>query len=1030
METTITSPAAQVARSATAVAAGVAATALVALVAARGMGDRSAALNAVPVVAVYGAASVIATLHALRGGLDRVALLFLAGAILVYSAATPVDLLAGGGDVDAPPPSHAMWAAFYPLAYTGLVLMLRTRVHPLPRSVWLDGLIAALALGSLMAVLLYPGLAAGSGDRTRLAAHLAFLVGDAVLVALAIVVCSMMSWRPGRGFAAITAGFGIMLAAGVGSISGGATGAIHNATAANGAYPLALLVVALGMSKPPPSIQRRPGDRMGRLVVPGLSVVLALGLLFADLANDRLVLPLVVIALGAIRAATTTADLRRLYGSRRYERGFEDANIGMAIVDENLRWLRVNAALAEMLGYRPGDMTGRPTLDFIHPADRAVAEDRRADAVAGQAPSARESRFLCADGSMKVVLVTTTLVTDAPDSEPYFFSQLRDVTELRRNGAQQEVIARLGHLALDTTSIQALADEAVAITAQTMGSHRCSLLGLSPDGSELRFQAWSPVDFPGAVAVPAGTGSQAGYTLLHDCPVIANDLKSEDRFTVPQVAVAAGMCRSISVPVRRRGGSTHVLALHDGPRAREFSDVDARFLEGVANVLTSAFDRARDEDELRRRALEDPLTGLANRALLDSQLERGLHAAARRDGRLAVLVLDLDRFKYLNDTLGHSVGDALLCEVARRLSGHVRDEDVVARLGGDEFVIVCMDCDEDAAVAELSQRVVDALAQPFAVGGRELFAPVSAGVAVGGRSATGEALLRDADAAMYRAKENGGARYEVFDADMRARLLHRVSTEAALRGALERDELEVHYQPVVERATGRCAVVEALLRWTDQERGPIGPAEFVPIAEETDLILPIGRWVLETACRQAAVWNANGSRVGVWVNLSPRQVTPELPAEVSRALAVSGLDGSLLGLEITEGMLLEHASTVEVVTDLQALGVHVALDDFGSGYSSLSYLQHYPLDAVKLDRGFVASLDESPASVVVVKAAIDMAAALGLRVVAEGVEREEQLDRLRELGCEYAQGFLFAPPVDAVAAGRLLAERGVAGTPG
>jgi EAL domain-containing protein (putative c-di-GMP-specific phosphodiesterase class I) len=249
-----------------------------------------------------------------------------------------------------------------------------------------------------------------------------------------------------------------------------------------------------------------------------------------------------------------------------------------------------------------------------------------------------------------------------------------------------------------------------------------------------------------------------------------------------------------------------------------------------------------------------------------------------------------------------------------------------------------------------------------------------------------------------------------------------MSTEAALRQALDRHELCVRYQPVVEPATGRVAGFEALLRWHHPDRGLVSPAEFIPIAEETDLILPIGRWVLRTACAQAAVWNRArpSDPVAMAVNLSPRQVTPELVDDVAGALAHSGLPAGWLMLEITESLLLEQASTIGVVSDLRALGVRVALDDFGSGYSSLSYLQSYPLDVVKLDRGFVDSLDESTASAAVVTAAIDMARALGLRVVAEGVERESQLVRLRELGCPYVQGFLFAPALDPADAAELL----------
>jgi diguanylate cyclase (GGDEF)-like protein/PAS domain S-box-containing protein len=981
------------------------------------VGDASSTL-------LYAVAASVAFLHALRAERDRVALFLLAAGVALYGLATPVYLLAGAGE-SAPALTHVLWTAFYMLAYVAVVLVLRARIQPLPRSLWIDGLIAALTLGSLMSAFMYPALAEHSrGDGTQIAAYLVYPVGDAVLLALALVAVSLTGWRPGRGLAIITAAFAILLMADCMLIYAGATRVIEHGTIMSPAYPLAMLAVALGMAVPAPSIRRKPGDRLVRLAFPGACVVVAVGLLVADqyleFPNDRVVLPLVVIALGGVRAGLTIADLRRLYESRRYERGFQDAAIGMAMVSQDLRWLRVNRAFAQLLGYQAGALVGCPVADVIHPDDRAHTEARRDAALSGTGPAPREMRFVCSDGSVKYVLSTAALVADEPSAEPYFFSQFHDVTDRRRAAAQQAAIARLGHLALDATDARPLSHEAVALIAETMAVDHCSLVGLTPDGQELRFEAWSHSTLPYDLMLPAGAGSQAGYTLLHDQPVIANDLDTETRFAVPQQKITAGMRRAVSVPVRRRGGSTHVLSAHERPRSRRFGEADVRFLEAVANVLASALDRMAAEDELRRRALEDPLTGLANRALLGSQLEHAVHAAARHGDEVAVLLLDLDRFKYLNDTLGHGAGDGLLREVAMRLRGEMRDEDVVARLGGDEFVVVCTDARGDAAIAEVAQRIVDVVGQPFRVGGRELFVAASVGVAVGGGGASAEGLLRDADAAMYRAKEEGGARYEIFDADLRARLLHRVSTEVELRSALERGELEVQYQPIVELASGHCYAVEALLRWHHPERGLVSPADFVPIAEETDLIVPIGRWVLETACRQGAEWNAGDAQVSISVNLSPRQVTAGLPDDVAGILEATGLPADLLMLEITEGLLLDGAGTIDTVGALREMGVHVALDDFGSGYSSLSYLQTYPIDVVKLDRWFVAPLDESPVTAAVVKAAIDMARALGLRVVAEGVERQEQVDRLRGLGCRYAQGFLFAPSLDADAAGRLI----------
>jgi diguanylate cyclase (GGDEF)-like protein/PAS domain S-box-containing protein len=981
------------------------------------------------VQAIYVGAAATVAMRARRPGPDRTAWALLAGGMACYALGFVAFAAVGGPGATAPVFVHALWLSFYPLAFIALAELLRARMTPFPRTLWVDSLTGALTIGSILMIWVFPPLLERyGGDAAQTVALLAYPVFDATLLTFALIAVTLSGWRPGASWLLLAMAFAVVLLGDSLLLYEGATGPLGHPAAMSTAFPAAVLLMAAASLSVPRPLRRRPEDRIAWLLFPGACVVVALALIVVDqfraLPNDTLLLPLVVIALAGVRAAATIADQRRVYETRRFERGFQDATIGMAIVSAtDLTWMQVNGSLAEMVGYAPDELVGRPILDVMHRDDQALTVERRDAAVGDRGrPPAREVRFLRSDGAVLDVAVTTSLVHDDEASEPYFFSQMQDVTARRRAERQKAAIAELGHRALRVSDVRPLMQDAVELVAETLAVHQASLLRLSADGSEFRFEAWASPQTPYDIGIPTGKGSQAGYTLMQDAAVIANDLQAEARFSVPRTPFTIGPARAVSVPVRRRGGPNDVLLVHEAARDRRFDDDDARFLEAVANVLAGALDRADADGELRRRALEDPLTGLANRALMNSQLEHALHATSRHGSQVAVLLLDLDRFKYLNDTLGHSLGDALLREVAMRLRSEVRDEDVVARLGGDEFVIVCMEPAGEAGIAEIAQRIVDVLAEPFSVGARELFATASVGVAVGGAGATAERLLRDADAAMYRAKDGGGARYEVFDAELRARLVQRMSTEAALRQALDRHELCVRYQPVVEPATGRVAGFEALLRWHHPDRGLVSPAEFIPIAEETDLILPIGRWVLRTACAQAAVWNRArpSDPVAMAVNLSPRQVTPELVDDVAGALAHSGLPAGWLMLEITESLLLEQASTIGVVSDLRALGVRVALDDFGSGYSSLSYLQSYPLDVVKLDRGFVDSLDESTASAAVVTAAIDMARALGLRVVAEGVERESQLVRLRELGCPYVQGFLFAPALDPADAAELL----------
>jgi Amt family ammonium transporter len=434
-------------------------------------------------------------------------------------------------------------------------------------------------------------------------------------------------------------------------------------------------------------------------------------------------------------------------------------------------------------------------------------------------------------------------------------------------------------------------------------------------------------------------------------------------------------------------------------------------------VLADAIHRRATEDEIRHQALHDPLTGLPNRVLFADRLGHALARLRRSEGAVGVLFLDLDHFKLVNDSLGHQAGDDLLVAVAPRLRQIVRPADTVARFGGDEFGILLEDIESERDAAEVAERVAAAFARPFLVEGSEHFVTASVGIAIAS-AATGapEELIRDADAAMYRAKERGRARYELFDEIMRARAVGRLRVENELRRALERDELCLHYQPVVSVRDGAVTGFEALLRWNHPERGLVGPLEFIWVAEEGGLIDQIGRWVLTEACRQAAAWQAmrpDGPPIGLSVNLSARQVAQrDLPEFVAGVLDETGLEPACLSLEITESVLLEESDApAAVLRSLRATGARLVLDDFGTGYSSLGYLKRLQLDALKVDRSFVDGLGSGQEETAIVEAIVGMAKALGLGVVAEGVETEEQLAELRRLGCDGAQGYWFARPM-------------------
>ncbi len=445
-------------------------------------------------------------------------------------------------------------------------------------------------------------------------------------------------------------------------------------------------------------------------------------------------------------------------------------------------------------------------------------------------------------------------------------------------------------------------------------------------------------------------------------------------------------------------------------------DDEQSFLRGVVNVLATAMSRLRGEAQMRHDALHDPLTGLANRALCHERLIHALARTGRDSGSACILFIDLDDFKRVNDVYGHAAGDELLVAIGRRLVATVRPADTVARLGGDEFVVVCEDIDERTALA-LGARLAEALREPLDIEGIEHRQTASIGIALGiaGRRDP-DSLLADADAAAYRAKAEGRGRVEVFDTVLRRHARERLQTAAALERALSLGQLRLAFQPIVDLSSGAVVAHEALLRWDRPGGGASGPADFIPVAEESTLILEIGAWTLMHACRECVRASGPGEDgPGIWVNLSSRQLAqPDLPAVVAHALSSSGLPARRLRLELTEGVLqaapkLGHRN----LADLQTLGVGVALDDFGTGYSSLGRLRATPVDAVKIDRSFVAGLGNGGTAIVA--AIISLAAALGLEAVAEGVENEAQAALLRTLGCPLAQGYLFGAPATHIA---------------
>ena len=800
-----------------------------------------------------------------------------------------------------------------------------------------------------------------------------------------------------------------------------------------------------------PRVHHYGATRIGILALALLDTPLLM-LLFHDRSSQRLdgtvavgsgIITVIVVArLISLARDADKANAREREREQRFESLIRNSADLLAVVDINRHLDYVSPAVSNMFGYSAEEARGVDILPLVHPDDASEIAKVFESLASGESSDLLLLRLRHANGSWRWVEVrTVNLLTD--QSVQGLVVNGRDVTErvaaeqlLVTSGIQQSSVAQLGREALAATDTRSIVVSTAVLVRSTLDVDSCTVLLVSlagvTDGVTATWDsledigpedyARSPIlDATLAIDVPTQYVDHAPDAALAEvAPLVARSLLStrylegetttqispHDPDVEPTILVARVVVKSHNaglIVVRSR-------------TPRTFTVNEASFLDTMAGTLGLAIGRRDAEESAQYQALHDGLTTLPNRGLFVDRLTLALAHLERQSGCVAVLFLDIDHFKVINDSLGHSAGDRILTEVATRLRKLLRPGDTVARFGGDEFTLLLDNLDGTDEAIRVAERIRTELAEAVVFGGAQLHPTVSIGISVATSfTSSAESMLRDADAAMYRAKERGRDRVEVFDETMRDRAILRLRTEIDLRRALRRDELVMHYQPVVDLTTGESVGLEALVRWQHPRQGLIYPASFIPIAEQSGLISELSTWIFSEAMRESARWTkALGVKAPiVAINVSARSLASrDLASRLAAALEESSASPEHLCLEITESALMDDVERSAVTLgQLKSLGVQLAIDDFGTGYSSLTYLKQFPVDILKIDGSFIKGLERSTQDSAIIAAVIGLAATLGRIAIAEGVETPRQLLELRRLNCPRAQGFLLGRPV-------------------
>ncbi len=981
---------------------------------------------------VAGAAAVVGILRN-RPARRSAWLLMALGLTLTAAGDVVYDLAIRGFGADPYPFADL----FYLLAYPCFAIALWRLAGRRRRETTADSAIVALAAAAVIwQLVITPVLGAAGGATLERFVTILYPAMDVVLlIALVHAVFLLPRWITAARL--LFVGFAVMLLADVLFARFTADGTYEYAGALDTLWPISYMLLAGAMLHPSMRELWDVGDaglvRTGRARVVVLAAALfsVPALIVVDGATgDGAIALTAIVAATAVLVAWRVARLVTEANQAREEIGESEARFralvqhssdATAVIDRHRVISYVAPSVRTMLGYEAHEMVGRPVSDFVYPGDQAPEQliDRLLARPFATEPI--ETRVRHKDGSWRWLDGTCTNQLEEPAVRG-IVGNFRDVTERKRmecaglgetrvlelilRGAPvEETLHVLLHTVEDFLDDAAVIVRLVDPETRTLSSMAAPTLPLSylrrlDDGPEGSIDAF-------ADAVNLSSES-----------VIVPDMSAEGPGAeLRELALAYGLVSFWSFPIRARESDAPLGYLGVYTRTRRTPrSAEYAVLTRARDLVSLALDRAAHTQQLAFLALHDTLTGLPNRALGVERLDTAVKSLPDGGPMVAAVFLDLDRFKVVNDGLGHDTGDELLVAVGRRLLGSVRRHDTVARFGGDEFVIICERLHDERQAIELAERVLDALSVPFSLARSEVVVSASIGIALTHRAGDRASdLLHDADAAMYRAKSRGGGRYELFDQHMHTQAVARLLTERALRQSLDRDELRVVFQPQFDLLTGERVASEALLRWDHPVRGLVTPCDFIAVAEETGLIVPIGEWVLGEACHRAELARLDRDedvQLPVSVNVSARQLFHSgFVDHVRQTLVAHDLEPFELCIEVAERMLLDdHEPVREALHALKDLGVRLAIDDFGTGGSSLTYLRRYPFDELKIDGTFVAGLARSTADDAIVAATIDMAHALGMTTAAEGIESEAQRVRLVELGCERGQGYHLAGP--------------------